>query len=66
MKKYVPDKTEIALMEPFAGLTLQQIHVPCSKEEFASAAAGIMAAGIVGFDTESRPTFVAGDVSLRL
>jgi len=63
MKKIAPTKPEIALMEPFAGLTLERIHVPKSREEFASATAEIKAAGIVGFDTESKPTFVTGDVS---
>ena len=63
MKKIAPTRDEIALLQPFAGLTLAQIHVPKSTEEFASAAAEIMAAGIVGFDTESRPTFVTGEVS---
>ena len=63
MKKAAPTKPEIALMEPFAGLTLEHIHVPTSSEEFASATADIKAAGIVGFDTESKPTFVTGDIS---
>jgi len=63
MKKVAPTKAEIALLEPFVGLTLERIHVPTSREEFASAAAEIKAAGIVGFDTESKPTFVTGDVS---
>jgi ribonuclease D len=63
MKKVAPTKAEIALLEPFIGLTLVRIHVPTSREEFASAAAEIKAAGIVGFDTESKPTFVTGDVS---
>ena len=63
MNKIVPGKAEIALLEPFAGLELAHIHVPDTREEFASAAAEIKAAGIVGFDTESRPTFVTGDVS---
>ena len=63
MKKLAPTKEEIALMAPFTGLTLPHIHVPTSKSEFASATAEIKAAGIVGFDTESRPTFVVGDVS---
>lgn len=63
MKKHAPTKDEIALMEPFAGLTLAHIHVPNSSDEFASATAEIKAAGIVGFDTESKPTFVTGDVS---
>jgi ribonuclease D len=63
MKKIAPTKSEIALLEPFAGLTLERIHVPTTKQEFASATADIKAAGIVGFDTESKPTFVTGDVS---
>ena len=50
-------------MEPFVGLMLDCIHVPATEEEFATAATEIRAAGIVGFDTESRPTFVVGDVS---
>ncbi len=63
MKKIAPTKEEIALMEPFTGLMLERIHVPTSSPEFASAAAEIRFAGIVGFDTESKPTFVVGDVS---
>lgn len=63
MKKIVPNKTEIALMPPFAGLPLERIHVPSTKEEFASATDEIKAVGIVGFDTESKPTFAVGEVS---
>ncbi|MHB1235952.1 MAG: 3'-5' exonuclease [Gallionella sp.] len=63
MSKAVPTKAEIALLEPFFGLTLESIHVPAGREEFAAATAEIKAAGIVGFDTESKPTFVTGDVS---
>jgi hypothetical protein len=63
MKKFAPTKTELALLEPFAGLTLPHIHVPTSIAEFAPATVEIKAAGLVGFDTESRPTFVTGDVS---
>jgi ribonuclease D len=63
MKKFVPSKTEIALMPTFAGLTLENIHVPSTKQEFASATAEIKTAGIVGFDTESKPTFAVGEIS---
>jgi ribonuclease D len=63
MKKHAPSKPDIAQMQPFAGLTLKHIHVPANREEFAAAAAAIKAAGVVGFDTESKPTFVVGDVS---
>lgn len=50
-------------MEPFAGLALDCIHVPVSREQFAAASAEIKAAGVVGFDTESKPTFAVGEVS---
>lgn len=63
MHKVTPTKAEIALLEPFSGLTLECIHVPSSSAEFASATAEIKAAGIVGFDTESKPTFAVGEVS---
>lgn len=63
MKKIAPTKSEIALLEPFAGLTLERIHVPATTAEFAAAAAEIKAAGIVGFDTESKPTFAVGEMS---
>ncbi|MFA6970699.1 MAG: 3'-5' exonuclease [Gallionella sp.] len=63
MKKIAPTREEIALLQPFAGLALTHIHVPSTREEFASATAEIKAAGIVGFDTESKPTFVTGEVS---
>ena len=63
MKKFAPTKAEIALLEAFVGLTLAHIHVPTTAEEFAFATAEIKAAVMVGFDTESKPTFVTGDVS---
>ncbi len=63
MSKLAPTKAEITLMEPFVGLTLEHIHVPQSRDEFASASAEISAAGMVGFDTESKPTFAVGEVS---
>lgn len=63
MKKAIPSKADIALLEPFVGLPLEHIHVPTTKVQFASAAAEIKASGIVGFDTESKPTFVTGDIS---
>jgi ribonuclease D len=63
MKKFAPNKDEIKMLDPFVGLTLELIHIPTSTEEFASATAEIKAAGIVGFDSESKPTFVVGDVS---
>lgn len=63
MQKITPTKAETALLEPFAGLSPDRIFVPTTKEEFASAAAAIKQAGVVGFDTESKPVFQLGAVS---
>jgi len=63
MKKVVPTKAEISLLERFVGLTLEHIHVPTSIDAFTAATTEIKAAGIVGFDTESKPTFAVGEVS---
>ena len=52
-----PTKQESKLLAPFRGLLLNQIIVPCSKEEFLSAANEIINSEIVGFDTESKPVF---------
>ena len=63
MTKIAPSKAETSLLEPFPGLTLERIYVPTTKEEFAAATAEIMAAKVVGFDTESKPTFLVGEIS---
>jgi ribonuclease D len=63
MKKLAPSKAETALLEPFVGLSLACIHVPVTNEEFAAATAEIKAAGVAGFDTEAKPTFITGEVS---
>ncbi len=57
MNKIPPDKAQTALLPPFSGLALANIFVPASEAEFTAAAAEIMAAQVVGFDTESKPTF---------
>lgn len=63
MRKKGPSKAETALLPPFPALVREQIHVPTTPEEFAAACAEIKAAGVTGFDTESRPTFKPGEVS---
>lgn len=63
MKKHLPTKAETAMLEPFEGLALERIVVPKTAEEFAAATAEIFAAGVAGFDTESKPLFNKGDVS---
>lgn len=58
-----PTKAETALLPPFEGLALEQIHLPRSEKECREAEAAILAAGRAGFDTEARPTFRAGQKS---
>ena len=62
-RKIAPSKAETGLLPPFPTLPLGRIFVPITEEHFAAASADIKAAGVVGFDTESKPTFVTGDVS---
>ncbi len=58
-----PTKAEIALLEPFFGLTLAQISVPATVAEFEAATSDLLCCRFVGFDTESRPTFNKGEKS---
>lgn len=58
-----PSKAETDLLPPFDGLPLERIFVPNSSSKFAAAAEEIRAAGVVGFDTESKPTFLKAEVS---
>ncbi len=50
-------------MLPFHGFGMAQIRVIRHREEAELALAELMEAGIVGFDTESKPTFRKGEVS---
>ena len=59
-----PDKEQIALLEPFERLNLQQIQLDGQRAQQAACAlqelAGVTA---LGFDTESKPTFVKNEAS---
>jgi ribonuclease D len=61
--KTPPSKTEIALLPAFAGLEMSQIAVIKDEQTAALALADLLAAGEVGFDTESKPTFFKGEKS---
>ncbi len=63
MKKRVPSKAETELLEPFVGLPLERIHVPANRQQFIAATTEILAQVVVGFDTESKPTFRVGEIS---
>ena len=59
----IPTKEEMAALPPFDGLALDRITVVASAAQAAVAVAHLLAQPIVGFDTESRPTFAKGEVS---
>jgi ribonuclease D len=56
-----PTRTEIAELEPFASLELDQITLVTDATVAEAAFRELSAAGCVGFDTESRPTFRKGE-----
>ncbi|MFG6465123.1 3'-5' exonuclease [Roseateles sp. BYS87W] len=55
-----PTPEQIAALPPYPGLPPSRIHVLSTPEHLAHAEARLRAAGPVGFDTESKPVFVAG------
>lgn len=59
-RRKAPAKEDSALLPPFAQLPDAAIHVPATPEAFAAARATLLAAPVLGFDTESRPLFNAG------
>lgn len=59
----LPEREQIALLEAFEGLGLQDIVVVTTLQEAERAAAELLAAGVAGFDTESKPTFAKNEVS---
>ncbi len=58
-----PSKEQIALLEPFEQLGLDRIELVASAGHAREAAAELAAAGVLGFDTESKPTFFKDQVS---
>jgi hypothetical protein len=59
----MPEPEEIALLEPFERIGLDRIEVVASATHAEDAAAALVRSPVWGFDTESRPTFVAGEPS---
>ncbi|MDR7334377.1 3'-5' exonuclease [Roseateles asaccharophilus] len=55
-----PTPEQIAALPPYPALPVGRIHLLKTPEQLEFAAAALRAAGHVGFDTESKPTFVAG------
>lgn len=55
-----PDKATILELPVFQGLGLDAIRVPRAPQELEAARQVLCAQAFIGFDTESRPTFRAG------
>ncbi|BEJ13077.1 hypothetical protein CspHIS471_0302510 [Cutaneotrichosporon sp. HIS471] len=55
-----PTKMEREALPRFPALKIHHIHIPRSKAELATARTALLAADILGFDTETRPAFVKG------
>lgn len=51
------------MLEPFEGLELRDIVVVVTAQDAERAAVALLAAGVVGFDTESKPTFARNEVN---
>jgi ribonuclease D len=58
-----PDKDAIALLEPFDRLDMAHIRVVSSAAEADAALVALQDASVLGFDTESKPTFARHEVS---
>jgi len=52
-----------AELPPYPGIGLERITLVSSIEQAAAAGAALLAADAIGFDTESKPTFLKGEVS---
>ena len=61
--KTTPHKADIAELEPFEGLGMEEIFVVSSARQAGLALEELMGAKEVGFDTESKPTFHKGQKS---
>ena len=58
-----PSKEQIALLEPFDRLTLDQIELVSTAQQAARALEALRGVAALGFDTESKPTFAKNEAS---
>ena len=58
-----PAKEQIALLEPFDRLGLSQIQVIATPRQAADALRELESTAVLGFDTESKPTFAKNEAS---
>ncbi|MDB5917499.1 MAG: 3-5 exonuclease [Massilia sp.] len=57
----LPDQEE--LLPPYDGIKLTDVRMVKSDKDAVEALAALMATDVLGFDTESKPTFLKGEVS---
>jgi ribonuclease D len=60
---HTPDKEQINLLEAFDRLDLHQIHMVTTADQAASALQALRGEKVLGFDTESKPTFAKNEAS---
>lgn len=60
---FTPDKEQIAGLDPFERLPLGRIELVATGPQAERAIAELASATMLGFDTESKPTFAKGEVS---
>jgi len=58
-----PSREHIALLEPFERLGMAQIDLVCTGREAEQVLALLGGSPVLGFDTESKPTFARNEVS---
>lgn len=61
--KITPTREEMALFPAFDGVILSDIVVPATEIEAKAAHTALLTSAVIGFDTESKPTFKVGEVS---
>ncbi|MFP5392828.1 MAG: 3'-5' exonuclease [Gammaproteobacteria bacterium] len=54
---------EEALLPPYDGIRMEDVRLVKSEQDAAEALAALSASDVIGFDTESKPTFLKGEVS---
>lgn len=59
----LPAKEEIVLLEPFERIGMDRILLVATPQAAAQALAELQGVRVLGFDTESKPTFLKGEVS---
>jgi len=59
----LPSREEIALLDVFINLDMRDIELVATAEDAARALTALSQLTVVGFDTESKPTFLKNEVS---